>query len=48
MASATEGFTASIEQAERLDSPAYAMADVLSTTLELTAATGAPVLPTRR
>lgn len=43
MASATERFTASIEESDRLDRPAYAVANVLSKTLELTGTASQPI-----
>lgn len=43
MASAAERFTASIEKAERLDRPAYAVANGLSTALELTGTASQPI-----
>lgn len=43
MASAAERFTAAIEEAERLDRAAYAVANVLSKTLELTGTASQPI-----
>ena len=43
MVRATERFTATIERAEQLDAPAYAVANALSTTLEVTGTASQPI-----
>ncbi len=43
MASITERFTAALEKSEQLDAPAYAVANVLSTTLEVTGTASQPI-----
>lgn len=43
MVSETERFTGRVEQAEQLDAPAYAVANALSTTLEVTGTASQPI-----